>query len=283
MIREVLQRKYGSFVTNHLMSEEHEVLVENYNRDDQQHQLEIIQHLRNLKDIEGNPLVPENFFPENLEWGLDFSGWIGKFGQGREYLLIGAEPHIWKNYQVVYNFGIKSKESIDHTALSYVNNTKDIWFYIIQNFSNAQSDQGKIDFLKKCYITDLCHIVPKNCGQVDAICKTLKIKKREWYSFRTRVAKTFLIDEIEAVNPKYIILHGSASKDFFKNELGAQFIEKYQIANWNRHILFGKFGQYKIIAIPHLKGQMLNELWRSKKFPERPIAAKEIIKSLTTS
>ena len=37
---------------------------------------------------------------------------------------------------------------------------------------------------------------------------------------------------------------------------------------------------YKIISLPHLKGEMTNKLWRCKIYPERPKHAKEIIKQL---
>lgn len=282
MIRKVLEKKYGKFVTDKLMTNNNEVMVENFNRDDSEHQKQVIDHLRRLKDIDGENLVPESFFVKNIEWGMDFSGWIGRLDIRKEFLFIGAEPHIWKNYQVVYSFGTKKHEDLSQTALTYANNAKDIWFYILKNFNTDQSDEGKVDFLNRCYITDLCHIVPKNCGQVDVICKTLNIKKSEWHSFRSNVAKNFLMKEIESVNPKFIVLHGSVAKDFFKKELGVEFTEKLQIADWNRFIRIGKMGTQTVIAIPHLKGQVLNELWRSKKYPERPKAAKEIIQEITT-
>lgn len=103
---------------------------------------------------------------------MDFSGWLGKIDHPKDFLIIGAEPHICKNYQVVYGFGTNSEENINTTAIKYADDQKDIWHYILKNFNTDQSDIGKIDFLKKCYITDLCHIVPKNCGTVDSTSRT---------------------------------------------------------------------------------------------------------------
>ena len=278
-IRQTLEKKYGKYITKNLMTEKDEVLSNNINLSGIEGQNAVNKLLIQIKNLVISNNLPENLWNEEIEWGVDFSSWIGSFKNDKDFLFIGAEPHINTNYQLVYDFGNFKNKSLQQTALDHYDR-KDIWQYVTNNFTNDRSNEGILNFLQKCYITDLCHIVPKGCGNVKSICKKLDIKERDWKKFRTLIAKEYLIDEIKAVNPKYIVLHGAASRDFFANELKTNFKERYQIADWKRYILFGEFLGYKVIAIPHLKGQVLNELWRSTKHPQRPEAAKKIIENI---
>ena len=199
----------------------------------------------------------------------------------KEFLFIGAEPHIKCNFQLVYGFGCY-EYGIENTVKHHFKDEKNIWYNLANVFVEDCTEIDNVtNFLKKCYITDLCHIVPQDCGQVKDICKKLSIKNSDWGNFRKQVAIEFLFKEIAVVKPKFIILHGDPSRKFFKQYLNERI---HPIECSNLKILEGKIeiegNEYKIISIPHLAGQMKNELWRSHKYPKRPKSAKEIIRKL---
>ena len=275
MIRDFLVTKYGEFVTSKLLTSKNEVIWDNKNGNGVEEQSQIKKYLKELKDSKGEKLVPDEYL--NVDWGMDFSSWIGEFDNGKDFIFIGAEPHISNNYQLVYDFGNRNDKDINNVALEYADNPDDIWYYIFRIFSNYLSAEGKISFLKRCYITDLCHIVPKGCGTVDTIIKRLKITKKDWFKFRSCIAKQLLLKEIETVKPKIIVLHGASSRHFFNDELNIKLRQSEEIGNWKRFVYKGEFNGVKIIAIPHLKGQILNELWRSQIHPERPESIKKTI------
>jgi hypothetical protein len=280
MIREFLNYKYGHFVTNELLTAKHEVIWDNMNKDGYTEQAEVKSHLRKLCDAEGNRLVPDEFL--TVDWGMDFSSWIGEFTGGKDYFFIGAEPHITSNYQLVYDFGNRKGRDLDEVALGYADNKNDIWHYIVNNFVANPTVDSKIGFLKRCYITDLCHLVPKGCGQVDDIAKKLNITRKRWEEFRRKIARSFLRNEIETAKPKFIVLHGAASRNFFSYEFGVEFKGKV-IDGWTHCVFEGELEGRRIIAVPHLKGQMLNELWRSKRHPERRESVRAIIQEFLAS
>lgn len=279
MVREFLEEKYGKLITDSLLNDKNEVIHENFNKDGIEEQRELVRVLKELKNLAGTNLVPDNFWKEKVEWGFDFSSWIGDFNN-KDFFFIGAEPHIGNNFQLVYDFGNFKDLSLTETALKHYKRDSDIWFYLTQIFVSELTDENITNFLKRCYITDLCHIVPKNCGQVQDICTKLSIKPVEWKKFRTSVAKRFLLKEIKAVNPKYVILHGNPSRNFFQSELGLKFTGDYKIENSIYSIKTGELNGYKIISIPHLKGDVRNKLWKCIKYPERPESAKRILNDL---
>ena len=216
-----------------------------------------------------------------MEWGVDFSSWLGTLDHKKDFLFIGAEPHVDKNYQLVYDFGSHMDNTIEESAMIHFERSNDIWSYLTKIFVADLKPNSITSFLSKCYITDLSHIVPKRCGQVDDICDKLGIEEKDWFSFRTSIAKTFLPLEIRAVNPKYIILHGNASRHFFQNIFGVKYKSSdYIEGTRNLKILSGEFEGYKIVSIPHLKGDMRNKLWKCKKDPRRPDSAKQILNQL---
>jgi hypothetical protein len=279
MIKEFLIEKYGTFVTNSFLTIQNEVIYDNLNKDGVKEQEEVIKVLKALKNSEGENLVPDTFLSKNVQWGFDFSSWIGGFDK-KEFFFIGSEPHIENNYQLVYDFGNYKGRSLTESAKQHYEKENDIWYYLTNTFINELNEKNITEFLSKCYITDLCHIVPKHCGQVKDICKKLDIKPGEWKRFRNSVAQRFLLKEIEAVNPKYVILHGNSAREFFQNTLGMIFTSEYKIDNSKYSIKFGNFYGYQIISIPHLKGDVRNKLWKCKKYPERTASAKKILFNL---
>ena len=104
-----------------------------------------------------------------------------------------------------------------------------------------------------------------------------KINKLECKTINMNFRLELLLKEIETVNPKIIVLHGASSRNFFNDELNIKLIQSEEIGNWKRFVYKGEFNGVKIIAIPHLKGQILNELWRSQLHPERPESIKKTI------
>lgn len=280
MIREFLTTKYGKYVTDKLVSDDGKVYIENIDKNGIEQQEQVIKHITELTDKSGVKLLPNKFLERKIPWGVDFSSWLGSLETKKDFMFIGAEPHIGNNYQLVYGFGCHRDKSIEESALTHYKREPDIWYYLTKIFVDDLTDSNITDFLKKCYITDLSHIVPKSCGQVKEICRKLDITQKDWICFRTRVAQTFIPDEIKAVNPKYIMLHGNASRNYFKDVLGVEYTESYEIDNSPYKILVGKFQGYKAVSIPHLKGDMRNKLWKCKKYPERPASVKRILNEI---
>lgn len=281
MIREFLNLKYGKYVTDKLLTTDNRVLIDKINKDGLEDQKEVLKHITNLKDIDGNKLLPDKFLSKKIEWGVDFSSWLGTLEQKKDFLFIGAEPHVDNNYQLVYDFGSHINKTIEDSAMEHFLRSNDIWSYLTKIFVSDLTPINITGFLCRCYITDLSHIVPKRCGQVNVICNTLEIEEKEWYGFRTSVAKTFLPLEIKAVNPKYIILHGNASRHFFQDTLGIKYESSITIEGTrNLRVLSGHFNGFRVISIPHLKGDMRNKLWKCKKDPRRPESVKKILNDL---
>lgn len=274
MLREFLTEKYGAYVTDHLLTNDNEPRLDKIDKDSLEGQEAVTNHLRSLRDDAGNRLVPDEYL--KVDWGMDFSSWLGPFNGKHDVMLIGAEPHIANNYQLVYDFGLRGDEDVRGAALRYEANNNDIWHYIAKNFASDNSLENKAEFIERCYITDLCHIVPKECGQVDSICAKLGIPGKEWEEFRAKVARQFLVREVEVVKPKLIVLHGGASRDFFQGTLGVEFSSWEKIAGWRGSVSKGTFSGATVLGIPHLKGQVLNELWRSKS-DERVNSVRQII------
>lgn len=274
MIRNFLEEKYGSPITNQLMTPNKEVIWDK-SGNNAESQLHVRNHLLQLGE-----LIPPNFMDNSIEWGMDFSSWIGEFNNDKEYFFIGAEPHLDKDFQLVYDFGNITGKSLTETAMSHYGRKNDIWFYLTQIFDDELSVKSITTFLSKCYITDLCHLVPKGCGQVPGIVKKLSIRNKDWSKFRTDMAKRFLVEEIKVVHPKFIILHGNVARNFFNKEIGVNYTTTHPIEDSKWNILSGEFEGYKIISMPHLKGDMKNKLWKCNVKPRRFQSAKRILNDL---
>ena len=101
-MKEILEKKYGAFVTSRLVNEKGAVCLDQINEDGTLEQEEVVQHLRSLKDANGELLIPNHFFNNNVEWGFDFSGWIGSIkDHKKDFVFVGAEPNINHNYSTL--------------------------------------------------------------------------------------------------------------------------------------------------------------------------------------
>ena len=281
----ILERKYGVFITNKLLNANKEVCLSRCNLDGVLEQKEVIKHIKTLKDVDGVQLVPDHFFKNKIEWGFDYSGWIGSLDSDKKYIFIGAEPNINHNYKVTYDFGTIDGMSAEQVALKHYNTkwtktTRDIWNIIADMMAESQDEKTKIDFLKSSYITDLCHFVPKGCGNVSQICDKLEISKSEWKSMRSKCAKSFLAEEILGLNPEAVILHGTQSRKFFLEHFGIQDINIHKIESSILKIIEGSWKGIKILSIPHLSGDIRNKLWKCRAHPQRPISAFRIIQKI---
>lgn len=282
MIRKILTGKYGQYVTDKLMSIDDHVLIENIDESSKEGQEKVMEHIKNMKDGDGNKLAPDHFFTDGVEWGMDFSSWIGDLKQRKDFFIVGAEPSINNNYQLVYDFGtIKGTKELQASALAHYDRD-DIWRNLTNIIVSNPTHERITEFLNRCYITDLCHVVPKKCGQVTGICSALSITSKEWDDFRTRVAKRFLLEEIRAVNPKYIILHGNPSREFFSDNLNVKYHNAtFPIEKSKMKILTGTLNeQYRIISIPHLKGPNNGTIWKNSVNPEKRNSIKQILNQL---
>ena len=117
MIKTFLTKKYGEFVTGKFLTSEYEVVMDNLNKDGVAEQLEIKKHLRQLTDFHGRRLIPDVYLRDDVKWGMDFSSWIGKFDRGKDFFIIGAEPHLKNQYQLIYGFGNERGKNVKQTAL----------------------------------------------------------------------------------------------------------------------------------------------------------------------
>jgi hypothetical protein len=288
-MKNILEKKYGQFVTSKLLCSKTEVLLNNINKSGIIEQQEVLNHLKSIRDIENNPLIPSKFFQNNVKWGFDFSGWIGSLqSESKEFMLIGAEPNINHNYQIVYDFGTEKGVNIYETALKHYNTkwtktTRDIWGIMVDMFSEYNDNDSVVEFLSKCYMTDLCHFVPQGCSNIEAISKKLGVTKTEWKSLRSKSAQLFLKDEILTLSPKVIVLHGEAARSFFIKEFKQVVLKNYKIENSNFTISEGEWNNIKVIGIPHLSGDVRNKLWRCRKFEERAESARNIIQKILAS
>ena len=288
-MKETLENKYGKFVTSKLLNSKNEVLLNNINQSGEIEQQEILNHLKSIRDFENNPLLPKKLFQNKVKWGFDFSGWIGPLqNNNKEFMLIGAEPNINHNYQIVYGFGTEKNGNTYETALKHYNTkwtktTRDIWGIIVDMFSKLNDNDSIVKFLSKCYITDLCHFVPQGCSNINAISEKLGITTQEWKSLRSKSAHLFLKNEILTLSPKVIILHGQAARNFFIREFKQHIIKEHKIENSNFTISEGEWHKIKVIGIPHLSGDVRNKLWRCRKFEERAKSARNIIQKILLS
>src|SRR5690606_5616616 len=182
------------------------------------------------------------------------------------------------------------EKSIEKSAIQHYSRD-DIWKYVTDIFVDDLTCANIISFMSECYVADLCYMVPKGCGQVKGIFQKLnegldeksKLKKDDWIRFRNRVADTFLFDEIEAVNPEYIILHGNSARKYFSNKIPDKkeyLIEGSSYKIWEG-ILEIESKKYTVISIPHLKGIMKTMLWKNKKNDyEKYKSAKKILREI---
>jgi hypothetical protein len=279
----ILKNKYGKFVVDAMVNSSLEVLINNSNLRGEKEQSKVKDHLRGLTDVEGNYILSKSILDLDVEWGFDFSGWLGPLNQSEiKFMFIGAEPNISHNYKIAYDFGSKENYSKADVALFHYDTkwtklTRDIWNIVGEYFTNGDDIEGEIKTLSSCYITDLCHFVPKGCSNVKQICQKLKIKSTDWNKIRSRVAKKYLLDEINELSPDAIILHGNASRLFFQKEFAIENLKVENIEDSNYTIFSGLLGKYKILGIPHLSGDVRNKLWRCKSFPSRGLSAKSIL------
>jgi hypothetical protein len=252
----------------------------------------------NSENLYGRNAISENI-PESLlskelkskyEWAFDFPGWIGGLKNepqsiNKEIMIIGLEPHIeaW-TFQVVY--GLRETALGEYKDLNN-GNCKNLW----ENLNKIFTEKNEIedDFLKKLYITDLCHFAPKG--------KAFQIKEiKNWKEIRKQCATKYLSDEISLINPKFIVSHGVEAANIvankilkeiaipikwkspkeLKNELefkyvNLPFISKYEFKGKD---LFH-------IGVPHLASGFTKNFWKKLDFLKFKMVLNDFIKNQT--
>ena len=305
-LKELLLEKYGSFVVETLLNDKEEVLLDkSYNKESQN---EVKAHLdltvKNLlKDLplekmnipyshvkeeikEGQVIFEKMAKGEAINWGMDFSSWLGNFSNPRkDIMIVGAEPNVGENdFQLVYDFGSRSGEEYIESARKFAKKEEDIWHTLTNLFvDDLENDNKVLEFLSRCYITDMCHIVPQKCGMIKGISKKLLIEQREWKKFRIAIAHKFLISEIFIIRPKLLILHGAVSREFIRHYINGFRNPEIKISpRYNIRVGDWEIDEdltIKVIAIPHLKGSNKNVVWRNK---ETVAKAKQVITEIKT-
>lgn len=287
-------KKYGNYIVDNLFDESNRILVER-SSDSIESQRMVVKQLKTLRDIHGNSLIPNSFWNADTEWGIDCSGWIGKFDASnrKSIMVIGAEPNVMKDYKIAYDFGSSSNKSLIETALyhyntPYSNTTRDLWNIISKIFLDKFDNASITNFLNKCYISDLCFFAPKNTGQVSSsgkkkgIIEILGITQSKWKNFKFEVAESYLIPEILIVKPRIIVLSGRSPREFFmrkKKVLFKRHLIDEELSN--QSIYMGNWEGMTLIGVPHFSNSARNEVWKGKgKKESLKIKAKIIINKL---
>ena len=161
-------------------------------------------------------LIPDKFkstIEKYEHWSFDFPSWVGdlnfKQEHAREIMVVGMEPHIRKRiYQATY--GLRETDDNVYGELDEGGN-KRLWRNINALFGDRE-DYKHRDFLSRFYITDMCHIALRTNAK-----KTQQIYT--WQNIRADIAQSFLVTEIELINPKFIISQGGAVAHFIHHQV----------------------------------------------------------------
>lgn len=104
-------------------------------------------------------------------------------------------------------------------------------------------------FINQFYITDLCHFAPQgNANLINNVSK--------WSKIRESVAKEFIKNEIEIINPKIILAQGTDVFNTLKKLLEIDKYITYSLGNGSVRV--AQFGNIKIIGLPHIGSMMIH-------------------------
>lgn len=253
-----LEKKYGREITNKLVKDDclHTDPVLEGGTDLVQDQV------RALKDRIGLGFVADI----DKGWAFDFPGWIGKFSP-RKYMVIGMEPHIERyDFQITYGLSeyTPQKEkrfSIDTTRQSFVvcrDDSSIIWSNLFKLFADEETKAAVLEgdmtalmnFLRQFYITDLCHFAPRGPAK--------RIREiPQWTKWRRHIAREFLPQDIELVNPEVIITQGNTVFGELARSLKPRITGEEKCGKIK--IIFAEFEGVKIISIPHFGSELTNK------------------------
>ncbi len=206
-------RKFGETIFNDLVSPDFRLKAENIKRKG---------YGKEAVDNQMALMINEDLISEEqrskFNWAFDFPGWIGELDLNKEHrkeiMLIQLEPHVEDyDYQVVYElaestgkreFGIQ-----ENNEKLITRSTRPIWDNMtrlltsqeqrIDIFKNKNTS-ALYSILEKIYVTDMCHFAPQG--------PTTLLNQLPWNKIRSAVARKFMFEEIELINPKLLIASG---------------------------------------------------------------------------
>ena len=261
-----LIKKYGKSITD-LMYNDGKLITENIENGNEEGQKLVQNHLKVI-----NEKIDFNFSENEYKWAFDFSGWTDKldFKKDRlkKYMIIGLEPHIERfDFQITYGLSDKtplkneSRFKIDLKENNFIRCEDDsslIWTNLFKllasDFTTKEvcennNETELMKFINQFYITDLCHFAPQ--GSANLINKVSK-----WSKIRESVAKEFIENEIEIINPEIILTQGTDVFNTLKKILEIDEFITYSLGNGSVRV--AQFGNIKIIGLPHIGSTMIH-------------------------
>lgn len=210
--RDLMNTKFGESITNSMLESSKLKLIKG-------HSDEVYKNDYSKENIaKVIALIPEVYELKELirkkNWAFDFPGWIGELNfeksSVKEILIIGMEPHIGgRYYQATY--GLRETSENAFGELDEFKPNSMLWKNISELF-NQKNGYHNPKFLEKIYITDMAHFAIK--GKADEMKSFPK-----WNKVRADIAEKYLVDEIELINPKYIISQGNDVAKFIEKKI----------------------------------------------------------------
>jgi hypothetical protein len=217
---------------------------------------------------------------DKKNWAFDFPGWLGSIKDGKLIMIIGQEPNVQNPpIQIVYGFHQNKDDDKDSAAkrlfddgrIAEENNEKKaghkkLWFRVSELLKGTFGNQ--VEVLQECYITDICHFAPSNCGTVKTINSILANNNtQKWEDIRSKVLEKYLRKEIEALSPKIIICQSDITYRTVTKILNTiehkEFQMKYPKKGYK--IRFSKWeNNITVIGVPHIGSNfnITNKFWR---------------------
>lgn len=203
-------------------------------------------------------------------WGFDFPGWLGEINSGKRIMVIGQEPNIQDfPIQVVYGFSNNSPEELykkgedaKKNQLSKSGHLK-IWYRIAELLKDENND--KIEILKNCYITDLCHFAPSKSGSEKTINQKLQ-GTQKWKEIRNKIVELNLRKEVKAISPKIVLCQSNIAFFSLMKTLNLKYEEiRMSYPKKGYLIRISTLDKMNIIGIPHIGSNfnITNKFWEN--------------------
>ena len=265
MIKVLLEEKYGKEMISNLIDNGR------INRDNEAYKgtkSEIVNsQMKKMIDL---GLLNESDFNEGKPWAFDVSSTYADISKAHRIpiMIVGEDPHVQDNdYQCVYGFAQKGAE-FDKNQIKDKFKKFLIRLFLSQKEIDEMSNNQMCDFLSNFYVTDLCHFTPQGLDK-------RKEELKNWTKIKENTARHFLIKEIEAINPQYIITHGGVSRNYISKILGVKIVESGLIGN---KYYLGKYKDTQIIGISHLGSGHTTGHWNKYIDLTRESLIKDIIR-----
>ena len=204
MIKKILEEKYGKEILQNLLTEGR-INLDNEAHKSTKTQL-VIAQMNKMINLD---LLSQEDYKEGVPWAFDVSSTYANLNEVTKIpiMIIGEDPHVENNdYQAVYGFAQKG-ESFEKRSITDKFKKFLIRLFYSENELSQMTNLQLQNFLSLFYITDLCHFTPQGPDK-------RKEALTNWDSIKKKTAMHFLKNEIDAINPDYIITHGGTSRDF---------------------------------------------------------------------